>query len=1006
MKPLIKFESNQQYQLDAIEAVTGIFQGQATKQSVFTAGKSTASLLGAITELGYGNKLDLNPEQLLDNVRSIQDKHRLKRSKKLKDELYDVPNFAVEMETGTGKTYVYTRTILELRAKYGFAKFIIVVPSVAIREGVKKSLELTETHFKELYPNEQFNYFVYNSDKLTEVRDFATSETTQIMIINIDAFRKSFTDAGSTSALRIFKAQDQMEGRKPIEFIQQTNPIVIIDEPQSVDTTDKAKEAIRSLNPLCILRYSATHKDTYNLMYRLGPVEAYEQGLVKGIEVKAMKGEEQGRSMRLVSVKSKPNYSANLELKVINSQGTFLKKVVTVNPGKRRDLQALTNNPDYAGLYVANISTDPGKERVEFDNGEHESLAATSKSEDMIRAQIRATIERHLDKELRFLEQGIKILSLFFLDSVGNYRIYTENGAENGPYANIFEEEYLKLIEEPRFRDLFTREEDKRYALNPNVSEVHDGYFAMDKGKSGTASSGKVIFVESRGEGRTAKDDSAYNLIMKDKEKLISTETPLRFIFSHSALKEGWDNPNVFQICTLVETQDTMTKRQKIGRGLRLPVYSSGEQRGERVRDEQVNVLTVIANESYEEFAETLQKEIESETNTRFGVIDARLFEDILHQSTPDAELEPLGYERAEEIVKHLEHLNLLDRHGRATQELRAQISNDTIPLPEKYGTLTKEVVASIKTVTRRLSVKNADDRVDIKVNKEVLLSSDFLSLWDRIKHKTRYHITLDTERLVNEAVRQIKLMPAVKLSPIIGELVTLEITSAGIEVSDPIQTRTYVRDNVSSKNIPDVLGHVEAYTGLKRRTIAEILTTSGTLESIYNNPEQYLVQVVEIINGVKRRMLVDGIKYEKIAGEYFEQTQFESEELVGYLTQNALLATRNTYTHVLYDSTVERSFAERLEADQDVKVYTKLPKWFKVPTPLGDYNPDWALVLEKNGVEKLYFIIETKGSLLLDDLRFTEDAKIRCGEKHFSVLEQGVVYTKADTYDSWRSRL
>lgn len=1002
----IKFDSDQKYQRFAIDSVVDIFKGQLTKQSVFTAGKHNKNLQGSITELGYGNKLDLTEGQLLGNVVSIQDKHRLKRSKKLKDELYDVPNFAVEMETGTGKTYVYTRTALELRAKYGFAKFIIVVPSVAIREGVKKSLELTELHFRELYPSEPFNYFVYNSDRLSEVRDFATSETTQIMIINIDAFRKSFTDGGNASALRIFKEQDKMEGRKPIEFIQQTNPIVIIDEPQSVDNTDKAKEAIKSLNPLCILRYSATHRDTYNLMYRLGPVEAYEQGLVKGIEVMAMSGATQGRHLRLLSVTDKPAYAATLELKVVSKQGGYEVKAIKVNAGKRRDLEVLTSNPAYAGLYIANISTDAGREFVEFDNGEVILKAAASRNTNAIRSQIRATIERHLDREMRFLERGIKILSLFFLDTVSNYRVYTAAGKEHGPYAKIFEEEYLDLIKESKYNTLFTRESDKRYALNPNVHEVHDGYFAMDKGKKGSANAGETIFVDSKGDGKAAKDDSAYDLIMKDKERLISTETNLRFIFSHSALKEGWDNPNVFQICTLVETNDTMTKRQKIGRGLRLPVYSDGESKGERVRDEQVNILTVIANESYEEFADTLQKEIESETNTKFGVIDARLFEHILFAETPEATLEPLGYERAEEIVKHLESLNLLDRHGRAMPELKANVAEDTVPLPEKYMALTKDIVVEIKGVTKRLPIKNAGERVEVTVNKQVLLSADFAALWDRIKHKTRYHITLDTDKLVGQCVDEIKLMPAVKLSPIIGELVKLEITQAGIEVSDPIQTRTYVRDNVANKNVPDLLAHIQTYTGLKRRTIADILTKSSSLESVYNNPEKYLEQVVEIINRAKRHMLVDGIKYEKIAGENYEQTQFESDELVGYLKQNAVAATRSIHSHVIYDSGVELSFAERLEADQDVKVYVKLPGWFTVPTPLGDYNPDWAVVLEKNGVEKLYFIIETKGSTLFDDLRFTEDAKIRCGQKHFNSLDGEVTYTMADSYETWRKKV
>ncbi|MEY2665399.1 MAG: hypothetical protein RLZZ480_504, partial [Candidatus Parcubacteria bacterium] len=645
------------------------------------------------------------------------------------------------------------------------------------------------------------------------------------------------------------------------------------------------------------------------------------------------------------------------------------------------------------------------KEFIEFDNGEVVLKAAASKNTGTIRAQIRSTIETHLDREMRFLDRGIKILSLFFLDTVSNYRQYTEKGSVKGPYAEIFEEEYLDLIRLPKYNHLFTDEKWRQYALNENVTAVHDGYFAMDKAKKGSVNAGEAIFVESKGEGTATKDDSAYDLIMKDKERLLSFDTNLRFIFSHSALKEGWDNPNVFQICTLVEAKDTMTKRQKVGRGLRLPVYSDGPDKGERVRDEQVNVLTVIANESFTEFAETLQKEIESETNTKFGVIDARLFEDILYQETPESPLAPLGYDRAEEIVKHLENLQLLDRHGRATTTLKEAIATGEVELPPAFVSVMPEVVAQIKSVTKRLPVKNKQQEVRVKLNKEVLLGEDFVALWDTIKHKTRYHITLNPEKLVSESVKALQEMPAVRLSPVIAELVKLEITQAGIEVSDPIQTRTYVRDVVKQKNVPDLLAHIQQFTGLKRRTIARILTESNTLDYVYNNAEQYLEQVAECINRVKRHMLVDGIKYEQI-NDHYEQTQFDSKELIGYLTENAQPATKSVYDHIIYDSTNESTFAERLENDQDVKVYVKLPNWFKVPTPLGDYNPDWAVVLDHNGEQKLYFVIETKGSTLFDDLRFTEDAKIRCGHKHFESLGTGVTYTLADSYDTWRKKV
>jgi type III restriction enzyme len=789
-----------------------------------------------------------------------------------------------------------------------------------------------------------------------------------------------------------------MEGRRPLDFIQQTNPIVIIDEPQSVDNTDKAKDAVKSLNPLCILRYSATHRDTYNLMYRLGPVEAYEKGLVKSIEVYAMQTDDGGRHVHLVSTDGRKR-SAKIEVQVGKDDGSFQKKVIEVNGGKRRDIEALTNNAAYAGLFVANVETTSGREFIEFDNGDVMLLSASGVASDTVRAQIRATIETHLDREMRFLERGIKILSLFFIDSVANYRLYTEEGPKQGPYAVMFEEEYLKAIRLPKYQQLFSKREHKEYALNEDVKSAHDGYFAMDKGKKGTALAGEMMFIDSKGEGKTAKDDSAYDLIMKDKEKLLSIGTPLRFIFSHSALKEGWDNPNVFQICTLVETSDTMTKRQKVGRGLRLPV----DQTGERVRDEQVNVLTVVANESYQSFAETLQKEIESETNTRFGVVDARLLEDILFQPTPTANPEPLGYDRADEIVKHLAAQDMLDRSGKAKETLKEMVVVGKAPIPQAYASIEKEVADAIRDVSKRVSVKDKSNEVRITMNKEVFLSPDFSELWGRIKQKTRYNIHLDKARLVAACASAIKDMRPVTISPVLAQLVKLEMSQAGVQASDPLQTRTFVRDKVKEKRVPDLLAHISTHTGLMRRTIADILVESGTLESVYNDPEKYMAQVVEIINLELRKQLVDGVKYEKIAGEWYEQRQFESDELVGYLKQNALEAARTIHSHVLYDSATERTFAERLEADRDVKLYVKLPRWFTVPTPLGEYSPDWAVVIEENGEEKVYFIVETKGSSSPEDLRFRENAKIKCGKKHFTALGTDVDYSVASSYDNWR---
>lgn len=997
----LKFEANQEFQKEAVSSIVDIFDGQTLRQSNFTAAITDGGLFGKTNELGYGNKLELIEEDLARNVTAIQDRNHLRRTVKenkhgIKDEQYDVPNFAIEMETGTGKTYVYTRTIMELNQKYGFTKFIIVVPSVAIREGAYKSLQTTEEHFRELYPGQPFNYFIYNSSRLNEVRTFATSEAIEIMIINIDAFRKGFDEAKDSSAAIIHKPQDKMEGRKPIEFIAQTDPIVIIDEPQSVDNTEKAKEAIKSLHPLCILRYSATHRESYNLMYKLGPVEAYEKKLVKRIEVLSVTGDAKGSIyLKLKSVSEKKGvYTAKLELYELDRHGVSKLKVVTANANKNRNLYLLSGeNELYKNYIITNISVQLDKEYVEFEDG---SILRIDESEDdteLKRAQIRFTIESHLDKELMLLDQKIKVLSLFFVDRVHNYREYgkDESGAtfQKGAYAKIFEEEYLKLIKLPKYSQLFTSDEAKRYALNPDVNSVHDGYFAMDKNKT---------FKESKGEGATQADEGAYALIMKDKERLLSFETPLRFIFSHSALKEGWDSPNVFQICTLVETHDTMTKRQKIGRGLRLPV----NQEGERIYDDQVNILTVVANESYESFADNLQKEIESDTNTKFGVITERLFENILLQK--DKNLVALGYDQSKEIYNYLKTSGLIDRHDKATEELREAIAGDTLTVPAAFEPVRAEIIEHIKETMKRLPVLNKDDRTQVKLNKEVFLSPDFVELWSRIKYKTVYRLNFDSQALIENCAREVSKMEALKASPIVGRWVDVYIEKKGIVVNDPKRIRELVRDEYQDKKLPDVVRYVETYTGLKRRSIAEILLKSETIDYFYINPQDYMQKVVEIINGKKREIMIDGIKYEKIGDhEFFSQDLFENKELIGYLKSNASETTKSVYTHIVYDSTVEKTFAERLQNDEDVKLFAKLPSWFKVETPLGDYNPDWAILLNQNGEEKLYFVVETKGSTLFENLRFIEDAKIECGKKHFEALETGVIFNKTDDYDKWR---
>lgn len=581
---------DQQYQTDAVNSIVNIFEGSEIKNSLFTIDVSNDKDFntdsgytgeGVSYFTGHANKVSIDDFTMLENVQHIQEENDIQRTKSLENK-----NFTIEMETGTGKTYVYTKTILELNKKYGFTKFIIVVPSIAIKEGVNSSLKATEDHFKEKYDNVVYNYFVYDSSHLERIQDFAISTNIEIMIINIDAFRKSFVDPKKENkANLIHRESDRLSGNRPIDLIASTNPIVIIDEPQSVDGTKKSKEAITSLNPLCTLRYSATHKELYNLMYRLTPVDAYQENLVKHIEVASITSNEASAKpyIKLLSVSDKGGtYSCRLEIYVNNKKtGVIDKKAVTVKT--RDDLWEISNEVDYykdCGYIIDNIDCFKGEESVSFSNGDYLNIGETIGDVDdtvIKRAQIRQTIELHLNKELHYVKKGIKVLSLFFIDEVAKYRNYDRED-EKGDYAIWFEEEYNKLIQLPKYRKLREKYAGK---ISLEANKVHDGYFSKD---------GKGRVKNSTGAGVSKDDETTYQLIMKNKEQLLSFDEPIRFIFSHSALKEGWDNPNVFQVCTLIETKDTMTKRQKVGRGLRICV----NQNGERVLENKYNVLVLL----------------------------------------------------------------------------------------------------------------------------------------------------------------------------------------------------------------------------------------------------------------------------------------------------------------------------------------------------------------------------------------------------------------------------
>ncbi|WP_202637172.1 type III restriction-modification system endonuclease [Cronobacter dublinensis] len=1010
MSMKIQFDANLDYQRQAIESVTSVFAGQEICQTNFTVAPlqswEEGTLFHGLQEdsLGIGNRLRLLDEDIHANIRKIQLKNGLAPSVS-----FDSKNgihLTVEMETGTGKTYVYLRTVFEMNRLYGFTKFIIVVPSIAIKEGVQKSLEITATHFKELYENAAFDYFTYDSSKLSDVRNFATSPDIQIMVINIDAFRKSFTDPEQENKANIIhRAHDRMTGAKPIEFIQQTNPIVIVDEPQSVDTTDKSKEAIASLNPMCTLRYSATHVEKHHMLYKLDSVDAYEQKLVKQIEVAGIEVKDGHNKayIKLISVNNKKSpISAKIEIDARLKNGSIKRKEVTVTSGADLlDAKYSGGRDVYDGYIIEDIYCEQGNEYISFtskpDILKLDQALGEVDPDEFKRLQIRKTIEEHLDKEMRLRPQGIKVLSLFFIDKVANYRWYDEDGnPQKGKFALMFEEEYDRAIRKPKYSQLFEGAD-----LDTAAQGVHNGYFAIDKKKD---SSGKEMLKESKigKDGKAASsesDGSAYNTIMKDKEWLLSFDCKLKFIFSHSALKEGWDNPNVFQICTLNETTSVIKKRQEIGRGLRICV----NQDGERVHGFAVNTLTVMANESYEQFAEQLQKEIENEEGIKFGVVEKHLFANIV-VPVDDHNHEYLGAEASKQLWEHLQSEGHIDSKGKVQDSLKASLKNGTLALPEAFQPHTAQIVSVLKKVSGNLNIKNRDDKAKVSLNKAVYLSPEFQALWDRIKYKTTFRVNFDTRALIEKCAEEIKINLQVGKARFTYRKAKTEIDRGGVHTEKTVEATSVYESR--SFDLPDLITYLQNETNLTRRTIVAIINKSGRLESFKNNPQKFIEQAGNIIKSQMRLFIVDGIKYHKIGDDqFYAQELFQENELFGYLKNNMVKAEKSVFDYVVYDSDIELEFASAFERNEDIKLYAKLPGWFKIDTPLGGYNPDWAVLIEKDGKEKLYFVVETKSTLFSVERRPEENAKIKCGYAHFEALGDEVNFTVSNSMDEFSSR-
>ena len=979
----IQFESDLNYQNKAISSIVYIFEGQEICQSNFSVSRVKGDTLGITeNELGIGNRLELLDDEILANIQNIQLKNGLPQSKKLNS-----MDFSVEMETGTGKTYVYLKSIFELNRKYGFTKFIIVVPSIAIKEGTKKTLDITTEHFKSIFDNVNYDHFVYDSSNLEQVRDFATSSDIRIMVINIDAFRKSFSDPSKeTKANIIHRQNDRLNGQKPIEFIASTNPILIIDEPQSVDNTSKAKEAIQTLNPLCRLRYSATHSQKFNLMYKLDSIDAYEQQLVKQIEVANVKLEDSSNKayIRVVSVKANPR-SAKVEIDV-NQNGRTTRKVLTLKNGD--DLYEKSKGRDvYDGYIINDIYIEKESEYIEFFNQEIIKLGETigdADSDSIKRLQIRKTIEEHLDKELRLKPKGIKVLSLFFIDKVANYRAYDEqNNPIKGKFALWFEEEFKTISKRPKYQTLFEK------IANDDVETVHDGYFAQD-------SKGRV----KDSTGKNKDDESAFDKIMKNKERLLSFEEPLRFIFSHSALKEGWDNPNVFQICTLNETNSVMKKRQEIGRGLRICV----DQDGQRVRGFDVNTLTVMANESYEDFARSLQKEIEDEEGIKFGIIEEHFFANIAVENE-NGDIEYFGSANSEVVYEYLKEKNYIDTRGKIQDTLKNDIKENRFEVPQEFAVLKADITSVITKIAGNLNIKDADDKKLITLNKEVYLSNDFKALWEQIKYKTTYRVEFDEVKLIDECVKHIQNDLTVGKIKYLYSKATNKITKAGVKIIEDTIKNDPLNNEIIDFTLPDIVTYIQNETNLTRRVIVDILIKSNKLQGFKNNPQRFIDGAIKIIKKVMSMFVVDGIKYQKLGDEfYYAQECFENQELYGYLSSNMVKneTDKSIYTHTVYDSNVEKNFALEFNQNERVKLFTKLPNWFKINTPLGSYNPDWAVVIEEENQEKLYFVVESKGSDLGLDIKTSESSKIACAKKHFKEISTEVRLIQSDNFKNF----
>lgn len=994
----------QQFQVDAANAVVNTFEGQPFfNGSNFKVDQGINN--GKLTfSDGHGNhRIFLSENQLLTNIQKIQRQNQIKPLERLPS----LCQLTVEMETGTGKTYTYIKTMYELNKKYGWSKFIIVVPSIAIREGVAKSFAITANHFREEY-GKTIRSFVYNSKRLNEIDHFATSPDIYAMIVNSQAFNRSFDEHGkSKDALRIFKLQDDFGSRRPIDVLAATNPILIIDEPQSVEGK-KTAENLKKFNPLFILRYSATPKDTTKpyTVYRLDAMDAYNQKLVKKITVKGFSiqgnlATEGYVYLQSINLSKSKNPTATIEFDCRGVSG--IKKITkTVTDSERFNLFEHSNNLDeYKNGWVV-TQIDGSDDSVTFLNGIKVYVGEVKgqiAEEHQRRLQIRETILSHLERERFLYPKGIKVLSLFFIDEVAKYRSYDENdNSLNGIYAKIFEEEYQAIIEQ-RNKDLFEDDDYSRYLKGISAHGTHAGYFSIDK---------KKHFVDSdKNKEGISDDESAYDLIMKDKEKLLSLSNDVRFIFSHSALREGWDNPNVFQICTLKQSIAGDKKRQEIGRGMRLCVNQNGERMDEtligRHEVHNINTLTVIANEAYEDFARTLQKEIAEVLNDRPVKVDKALF---IGKTFNNVEIND---DKAQEIVEALISGGYVKK-GQLTDKFYADKENDALEFDEELADVKDEIVKILDTIYNPSQMRPENDRknnVSLVLDEEKFARKEFRNLWKHINGKTYYTVSFDTEELIRKCINKLDVnlnvsKVAIKIEQgSLNSIKSKEALQSGSGFKKENSEIVNAADTPSSLKY-DLIGKIVEETGLTRNAAMRILTgiKPVTFSQFKQNPEDFILKAIKLINDEKAAAIIEHIVYNRLDEAYDDKDVFAEPNIKGCLNKNAMEVKKHLYDYLVYDSKTEQDFANELDVSNEVAVYVKLPNKFYINTPLGKYNPDWAIAFNEGSVKHIFFVAETKGSISELELRPIEHAKITCARKHFEILNDGeYVYDVVETY-------